>query len=638
MINQPTIFRSPVVRSGFSTANPVDFAILDDEGNQAVYILNDQSPGRTHHLVLVNNSETELLLQSSGGNHIPSSVNNHFELRFRPGTLDPEFLSWLNIITGGWRMRVEMEAVELVASLHNGIHSGTVSVYLLFVGEEELKILPGKPLVLVLQHVKASLHGGSRGSRVELRYQTDGKELLTAPAESLRCFRQERLQIINHRGKKELPMIAAFEGSSTVLNDGATANNLVLQISNFLHNSTIALNARDSESPTKLILSFDTSEEHAAWALCDPDNASAIDVELHFEKQEGTNWHIRPELQGNNPQWVITLLDDLELRVGEYFHLHLEGLKTSMPSGFTTLYLLYENIPGFWDGRFEIPIEKSPLRFDDVKKNEDHRQDGSFIQKTKVGIGNTEPVDTLDVNGGVQAEMLVLRNGKPFSKKEGEDVFPLEVQGKIRAEGLTLSGKVVTESSSIADLEVSKSLTLGTVKVTEEGSSKNLKVEGRLKDSTGFVIPPGGIIMWSGTDVPEGWKLCDGSNGTPDLRSRFIVGAGQGSGNDDRGERLTNYPVNTTGGRKNHVLSLGEMPSHAHTITINQDGAHSHAMGSRGFDTSGELGADGSTDDTSLKTHEAGAHSHAATIHSAGGDQAHENRPPFWALAFIMKM
>ena len=42
----------------------------------------------------------------------------------------------------------------------------------------------------------------------------------------------------------------------------------------------------------------------------------------------------------------------------------------------------------------------------------------------------------------------------------------------------------------------------------------------------GIGVPSGGIIMWSGDTIPEGWKLCDGTEGTPDLRDRFVLGAG----------------------------------------------------------------------------------------------------------------
>jgi len=90
--------------------------------------------------------------------------------------------------------------------------------------------------------------------------------------------------------------------------------------------------------------------------------------------------------------------------------------------------------------------------------------------------------------------------------------------------------------------------------------------------STAFVhslLPTGAIIMYSGTTIPYGWRICDGNGGTPNLRDRFIVGAGSA------------YAVGTTGGNTSVTLSATQMPVHSHSInTINATtsgaGAHNH--------------------------------------------------------------
>lgn len=690
----------------FTSANPIDFNLFDNEGQQAIYILNDQAPGRTHHLLIANKGDHDLIFQSTSvrNRHIPASDNHHFELRFRPGTLDEDFLSWIAVGTNDWRMHAEKISVN-----NDGVHDGTVAIYLLYFGEETLTLSAGQTMLLILDNVKAGIAGGSRGSRMELRhhigYLSDGRQqILTtgleaylqehlvqaylanasnpdvigsqdpitefgalmvtglesrglpankvAELEALRLayldlnreaalYRQERLQIISNRGIKELPMIAAFEGSNTVLNNGTNANSLTLQISNLLQNSTIRLGARDSERPTKFILSFDTSEEQAAWALCDPDNAAAIDISLHFEDTEGTNWQIRPELQGNNPQWIITLLDDIDILVGEYFHLHLDGLKTSMPSGFTNLYLLYENIPGFWDGRFVLPIEKSPLKFDDEKD----KPDGSFRQRTKVGIGNTEPIDTLDVNGGIRSETLVLRNGESAA-------FPLDVNGTIKAKGLQLEGPL-SNSQGLAGKSITLSETPGQTSVVVTEDAGNLKVSSRLMDSTGYVIPPGGIIMWSGKTPPPGWVLCNGEGGTPDLRGRFIVGYNNGDKTGDPSDikdALYSEPGNLSeglttvgkkGGSKQVTLTESQIPSHGHTLT---DPGHGHNYSDAGviFKEVALLPGIGFKINyaatTSFTITSVDKETTGITISNTGGDTAHENRPPFYVLAFIMKL
>lgn len=78
-----------------------------------------------------------------------------------------------------------------------------------------------------------------------------------------------------------------------------------------------------------------------------------------------------------------------------------------------------------------------------------------------------------------------------------------------------------------------------------------------------------GIIMWSGSiaNIPTGWYLCDGSNGTPDLRGKFVLGAGGA------------YSVNATGGEETHVLTESEMPSHTHVQDPHTHFAYNYSSG-----------------------------------------------------------
>ena len=119
-------------------------------------------------------------------------------------------------------------------------------------------------------------------------------------------------------------------------------------------------------------------------------------------------------------------------------------------------------------------------------------------------------------------------------------------------------------------------------------------------------IPEGVIVMWSGdaTDVPSGFTLCDGTDGTPDLRDRFVVGA------------ASQYDAGDTGGSDEVQLTEAEMPEHNHSFQ-------------------GQV-LDGNDTNTSnfewleLRDGE-------FSTETAGGNQPHENRPPFYALAYIMK-
>src|SRR5690606_35053309 len=86
---------------------------------------------------------------------------------------------------------------------------------------------------------------------------------------------------------------------------------------------------------------------------------------------------------------------------------------------------------------------------------------------------------------------------------------------------------------------------------------------------SGIGVPSGVIMMWSGSTstIPAGWFLCNGSNGTPDLRNRFIVGAG------------STYGVGATGGANEVTLTESQIPSHSHgrgTLVNSASGSHNH--------------------------------------------------------------
>jgi microcystin-dependent protein len=141
---------------------------------------------------------------------------------------------------------------------------------------------------------------------------------------------------------------------------------------------------------------------------------------------------------------------------------------------------------------------------------------------------------------------------------------------------------------------------------------------------SGFgTIPVGGIIMWSGTAIPTGWALCNGQtvNGqaTPDLRERFIMGA-----NPDK----ATAKVGTTGGTNQISLSVANLPPHTHTYTDNYFAERSNDWKGGGNASPGN----GTGNNTSSKS------STDAAGGLNGAAQPFNNLPPFYALAFIMRV
>ena len=136
--------------------------------------------------------------------------------------------------------------------------------------------------------------------------------------------------------------------------------------------------------------------------------------------------------------------------------------------------------------------------------------------------------------------------------------------------------------------------------------------------STG--IPTGTIAMFGSASAPSGWQLCNGGSAStsalqsvvgsnvPDLRNKFVVGSG------------SSYSYGATGGANSVTLSVNQMPSHDHTTT---------------FDGHKFFPGDGST-----SIGYGGAGGYPATVFSMsneGGGQSHENRPPYYAVTYIIK-
>ena len=142
----------------------------------------------------------------------------------------------------------------------------------------------------------------------------------------------------------------------------------------------------------------------------------------------------------------------------------------------------------------------------------------------------------------------------------------------------------------------------------------------RLGTAEGFLVPKGVIMMWSGASnaIPTGYVICNGQNSTPDLRNRFVVGAGD------------TYTVNATGGSADAIVV-----SHSHTFTGNALPAHTHSyntsLGPFGTSGGGGTGANPGT------TGAASAGTPTGTISTTGSSGTNANLPPYYALCYIMK-
>ena len=238
----------------------------------------------------------------------------------------------------------------------------------------------------------------------------------------------------------------------------------------------------------------------------------------------------------------------------------------------------------------------------------------------KVGIGNSDPQFDLDLNGALNFSGNLYYGGEVFesgSFKRSEDDANLTYysDGNVGIgvdnpqEKLTVEGKVIAES-----FEGDGSALTG----VEPGAPQNI------------------IGIWSGSvgDIPSGWALCDGSNGTPDLTARFVVGY---SGSGDYGS------VGNKGGKNTYSLTTENMPAHNHSISMSSDGAHNHPWGVSDMDDhnhsgNGEYVSDSDSGIRNWRTSSGTNHSHSLSVSSTGNGSSVNNMPEYYVVAFIMKL
>jgi hypothetical protein len=135
----------------------------------------------------------------------------------------------------------------------------------------------------------------------------------------------------------------------------------------------------------------------------------------------------------------------------------------------------------------------------------------------------------------------------------------------------------------------------------------------------GSSVPTGCILIWSGSagSIPSGFQLCDGTNGTPDLRNSFVLGAGN------------SYVVGQTGGSADAIL-----PSHTHTATVTDPG-HFHStnpVSSGGTGVSSGSGVNGNSANTGTAVTGITVTNSTSGVSPTGG-----NLPPYYALCYIYK-
>lgn len=146
------------------------------------------------------------------------------------------------------------------------------------------------------------------------------------------------------------------------------------------------------------------------------------------------------------------------------------------------------------------------------------------------------------------------------------------------------------------------------MKLIVNGETAQIQTSGG--GGTGATIPSGGIIIWSSAAdaVPDGWALCDGTNGTPDLRGKFVLGSSE------------SHALGSTSGSEEVTLTVEQIPEHFHIIQGMLDGSY--------------VTQNTGTYPVFPQNNKANSFCTSET----GGSQSHQNMPPYYTLAYIMKL
>lgn len=243
-----------------------------------------------------------------------------------------------------------------------------------------------------------------------------------------------------------------------------------------------------------------------------------------------------------------------------------------------------------------------------------------------VGIQTQHPQTPLQVTGDQPLLLTIHRNG---ANQQAQLLMKNDTKGIYF--GIQPSGSFITAAVNNGRLMM---------EISPDEAGGELSVNGQ----AGGIVPKGGIIMWSGAvnNIPEGWALCDGKTvsgvTTPNLSGKFVVG--YSPNHDDY-----NAP-GKTGGQDRVSLTVNELPSHSHTYSgrTSQDGAHSHTTAIGTNCCSGDNGyylwKGGFAGNKTYTSSTSGNHSHSysGTTNSVGSNVPHENRPPYYVLAYIIKL
>lgn len=352
----------------------------------------------------------------------------------------------------------------------------------------------------------------------------------------------------------------------------------------------------------RFIVSFVYGTQPGAFALTTVDAANAITASI----RQGSGWNSPVRLDDPNlgPSWQMSPRPDnhaiLGTRNDGFVQFELGNIVTTFVPGHTQMYVQYFDIPGYSDGHLSLSLNKE-YRAVEIRQFNINRKvftPGSSGTETARGYLDWQVDNAMLVQLSDKGE-VGMSEAQYGVEIERSSAFVLSAIDLITAKYATARAEAVVEPSMISR-----------------------------------TMPPGSIFLWSGDveDLPSGFAVCDGTNGTPDLRDRFVVAAtaanalssGVSEHTHDYGSRLGGgmYTTTTDGVHTHQPLNEGWTPVHL------KNGSHT-AIDNGGLDRWGE------------PLQDSGSHNHTVAVTAFPGGTSAVNfphlRPRWYALLYVMK-
>lgn len=304
----------------------IGMSLENEDAAAALFI--DALPGG-HRLTLRVMNEGGAVTRLLSAGQTPSIEQWHFRVLFRPGTL--KSVDTLKVATPGFSLAAERTSEGDVVWL-----LGT---------EADITL----PLNIAIDGVQADARQGTRATRVELscrRLALDGEDRTLGDRST------QPLNLINHRGRAEVPVHVGFTGSNRIVIGGHA--DLRLHVTNILPTTVRPghSNILDFSDDSCLKLSFD-DRPGTDWALA---SAAAIQrVKVALKDKDGARRIVQPD--PTLTSWTVPLRGRT-LHPVERLELFLTAVPAEGSEGHSNLYVELVDIPGYWNARVACPIEK----------------------------------------------------------------------------------------------------------------------------------------------------------------------------------------------------------------------------------------------------------------------------------------